>query len=119
MRENDEFTLSLLTNEEILRMHRQGEEAHQVYRTEKACAWKSRDWEDGSTYVALFNLSDEEAEVTACFQELELSGKFAVRDLWAKEDQGEESETLRAKIGPHGAAVYQLKWVDFGKQESV
>lgn len=113
MRENDDFTLSLLTNEEILKMHRQGEEAHQIYRTEKACVWKSRDWEDGSVYVALFNLSDREAPVSACFEELDISGKFTVRDLWAGQDIGTENQKLEALIGPHGAAVYKLKWADF------
>ncbi len=114
MRDNDEFTLSLLTNEEILKMHRQGEGAHQVYRSERSCVWKSRDWEDGATYVALFNLTDKERLITVKFEDLELSGKFAVRDLWEKRDLGEDSEGIEAKLSAHGAAVYRLKWVDFG-----
>lgn len=113
LRNNDEFTLSLLTNREILRMHRQGENAHQVYRNGKACVWQSRDWEDGSTYAVLFNLSDEEGEVAVRFQELELSGQYQVRDLWERRDLGTESEGVCALLPPHGAAVYRLKWVDF------
>ena len=89
LRNNDDFTLSLLTNPEILRMHRQGEEAHQVRRSARSCVWQSRDWEDGSTYVALFNLRDTPGEVTVYFHELELLGKYAVRDLWAHKDLGE------------------------------
>ena len=113
MRENDEFTLSLLTNKEILRMHRQGEEPHQVRRSDRSCVWKSRDWEDGSTYVALFNLRDKPAEVSAYFDELELTGKYAVRDLWNHRDLGEEEEGLAASLPAHGAGVYRLKWVAF------
>ncbi len=113
LRDNDEFTLSLLTNTEILRMHRQGEGAHQVRRSERSCVWKSRDWEDGSVYVALFNLTDKERLVTAGFRELELSGKYAVRDLWNRKNLGEDSEGLEVKLPAHGAAVYQLKWLDF------
>lgn len=108
MRDNDEFTLSLLTNGEILRMDQKGTDAHQVYRTEKACAWKSLDSEDGSVYVALFNLSDEEKEITACFEELELSGTYQIRDLWAGKDQGTVEGKVAATIAPHGAAVYKL-----------
>lgn len=109
MRNNDDFTLSLLTNAEILRMQRFGTDAHQVYRTEKACVWKSTDQEDGSVYAALFNLSDSAAQVTACFEELEIAGTYQVRDLWAKEDKGTETEKLSAWIAPHGAVVYRLK----------
>ena len=108
MRDNDSFTLSLLTNKDILRMHRLGTGAHQVYRTERTCAWKSVDSEDGGVYVALFNLSDEEREVTACFEELELSGTYQVRDLWAGEEKGSAAEKVGAVIAPHGAVVYKL-----------
>ncbi len=113
LRNNDEFTLSLLTNREILKMHRQGENAHQVYRTEKACVWQSRDWENGCTYCALFNLSDQQSEVTVRFENMELSGKYRVRDLWERRDLGEESEGICAMLPPHGAAVYRLKWEEF------
>lgn len=113
LRNNDDFTLSLLTNPEILRMHRQGEEAHQVRRSARSCVWQSRDWEDGSTYVALFNLRDTPGEVTVYFHELELLGKYAVRDLWAHKDLGEEAEGLTATLPAHGAAVYRLKWLSF------
>ena len=108
MRDNDEFTLSLLTNRDILRMNQQGRDAHQVYRTGTACAWKSVDSQDGGVYVALFNLSDEEKEITACFQELELSGEYHVRDLWSGEDKGTVDGKVSARLNPHGAAVYKL-----------
>ena len=109
MRNNDEFTLSLLTNRDILQMHRQGENAHQVRRTEKNCVWKSRDSTDGSTYVALFNLADIEAEVSVGWDELGLSGEYIAKDLWKQEESGPVSGELRRTLPPHGAAVYRLK----------
>lgn len=109
LRNNDEATLALLTNKEILRMHRRGENAHQVYRTEKACVWKSYDREDGSVYVALFNLAETEAEVSVGFPELELSGEYSTRALWEKRDLGTVRSVLSAKLPPHGAGVYRLQ----------
>lgn len=38
MPENDEWTLSLLTNREYLKMHRDSKKAHQFYRSEKTDA---------------------------------------------------------------------------------
>jgi len=109
MRDNDEFTLQLLTNREILEMHRFGEGAHQVYRTEETCAWRSVDTRDGGTYVALFNLSDQQREVSACWEELGLSGPHAARDLWAHQDAGVLEGRVAAVLPPHGSAVYKLE----------
>ncbi len=109
LRNNDEATLALLTNEGILRMHRQGKNAHQVYRTETACVWKSTDSEDGSVYTALFNFAETEAEVSVSLEELELSGKYAVRELWENRELGPVKNTLSAKLPPHGTGVYRLQ----------
>lgn len=109
LRNNDEFTLSLLTNRDILKMHRDGENAHQLRRNENDCVWKSLDREDGSVYAALFNLSEEEREVSVSFEELELAGKYAVRDLWRSRELGEESGEISAVLPPHAAAVYRLE----------
>lgn len=109
LRNNDEFTLYLLTNRDILKMHRDGENAHQLRRNENDCVWKSLDREDGSVYAALFNLSEEEREVSVSFEELELAGKYAVRDLWRGRELGEESGGISAVLPPHAAAVYRLE----------
>ena len=107
----DDFTLSLLTNTEILQMHRNGMEAHQVCRDESSCVWTSSDWQDNGTYVALFNLSDEDAEVSVRFEDINLAnGIYVVRDLWGGEDIGEDDEGVSAMLPPHGCAVYRLRW---------
>ena len=108
MRDNDAFTLSLLTNREILDMHRYGTGAHQVYRTDKAAAWRSVDTRDGGVYVALFNLSDGEKEISACWEELELEGAYTARELWSHQDQGSVEGKLAATLPTHGAKVYKL-----------
>ncbi len=108
LRNNDEATLALLTNPEILEMHHWGEQAHQVYRTENACVWKSRNSKDGSVYAALFNLSDAEAEISVSLEELELSGAYFARELWEKRELGEIGASLSARLPAHGASVYRL-----------
>ena len=56
MTRNDDFTLSLLTNEEYHRMHKYGVEARQVLNDEDMgrVAWTSLDPETGNRYLALF-----------------------------------------------------------------
>ena len=89
-------------------MHRYGTGAHQVYRTEKAAAWRSVDTRDGGVYVALFNLSDGEKEISACWEELELEGAYTARELWSHQGQGTVEGKLAATLPAHGAKVYKL-----------
>lgn len=56
MTKNDDFTLSLLTNEEYHQMHKYGVDAHQVLNDEDNghVAWTSTDPTTGNKYLALF-----------------------------------------------------------------
>ena len=107
MRDNDAFTLSLLTNREVLDMHRYGTGAHQVYRTDKAAAWRSVDTRDGGVYVALFNLSEETRTVRVTGEMLE--GTYsAASELWTGEKL-HLADGVTATLRKHDAAVF---WVE-------
>jgi len=108
LRDNDEWTLSLLTNEEVLAAHRYGREPQMVYRVGDRTVWKSVNAETGQIYVALFNLRDSESEVSVTLEQLAVSGTFAVRDLWKREDIGTTTSHLSASLRPHASAFYVL-----------
>ena len=56
MTKNDDFTLSLMTNEEYHKMHKYGQDAHQVLAEEENghTVWTSVDPATGNRYLALF-----------------------------------------------------------------
>lgn len=54
---NDEWTNSLLTNEEMLYMHAYGVNAHQVSNQDSRVIWSSEDPATGNRYAALFNIA--------------------------------------------------------------
>lgn len=56
MTKNDDFTLSLMTNEEYHQMHKYGQDAHQVLADEENghTVWTSVDPATGNRYLALF-----------------------------------------------------------------
>lgn len=112
LRDDDGFTRSLLTNGEILNMHRRGRDARQVLREGAACVWTSTDGEDGAVYAALFNLSDGQAEVAVDLEELGLSGPCRARNLWEKQDAGVVEGRVAGTLPPHGSAVYRLTPVE-------
>ncbi|PZD93238.1 alpha-galactosidase [Paenibacillus sambharensis] len=110
MRDNDDWTLSLLTNEEVLHLHRTGREARQLYREGDRVAWVSGS-EDGSTYVALFNAGDEPAEVSVTLEQLGLSGTgVKARDLWQREDLGTVDGKLSKQLQPHASMLVKLTY---------
>lgn len=47
-------------------------------------------------------------KISLNFEDLELSGKYTVRDLWAKKDLGEFSDQLSLVVRNHGARLVRL-----------
>jgi hypothetical protein len=104
--DNDEWTLSLLTNTAVLDVQKYGKNPVQVLRNNKEAVWKN-DARDGSTNLALFNLSD--AIHTIHFPLFYLGfQKASLRDLWNKQDCGIAEEEIVVEIPSHGAVLYQL-----------
>jgi len=102
MRENDQWTLDLITNADVLRLIGHSHHARQLYRTENAAAWHSYD-EDGSEYLALFNLSDDTAEV---FADLPWE-PGDVKELWGRDEL--LTSAVSARIPAHGAVLIRRK----------
>lgn len=109
LRDNDDWTLALLQNAEVLALNKNSYGAEQLHRNEETAAWKSFG-KYGSVYVALFNLSDNERNISVDFAEIGIDKKASVRDLWAKRDIGYAENRVQASIPAHGAKLYQLKF---------
>ena len=107
LRDNDAWTLSLLTNPEVLRLETDGFGAEQLERSDGRAVWCGRD-RSGGVNLALFNLSDQKADIAASLEDLGLSGMQNVRDLWARRDLSPSAEQVGCTIPAHGAALYHL-----------
>ncbi len=102
LRYNDEFTLSLLTNTEVLEMHRNSSGAHQVRRDEKdgkgEIIWQSQS--ERFVYTALFNTDSAPGII-----EFECD-KSVVHDMWKNEDIPYEGSL---EVPPHGARLIKTE----------
>lgn len=105
----DEFTLSLLTNDEVLDVNQDplGKQAGRVSSADDLEVW-AKDLEDGSRAVGLFNRGFIEAGVTAKWSDLGISGMQTVRDLWRQKDVGNFSDQFSASVPPHGAMLLKI-----------
>ncbi|SNC66628.1 NPCBM/NEW2 domain-containing protein [Hymenobacter gelipurpurascens] len=57
---NDTFTLSLLTNKEVLALHRNSTNNRQLFRKDNLIAWTADDPATGDKFLGLFNAQDQE-----------------------------------------------------------
>jgi alpha-galactosidase len=105
----DEFTLGLLTNDEVLEVNQDplGRQARRVARVGDTEVW-SRLLEDGSRAVGLFNRGEAEAEVSVVWPQIEALGPQKVRDLWRQRDEGVFADGYRARVPRHGVKFLKV-----------
>ncbi|MGJ1446391.1 glycoside hydrolase family 27 protein [Sphingobacterium spiritivorum] len=105
---NDAFTLSLLTNEEVLKMHRESTEVRQLFRQNGKVAITSKNQKTGDTYLAIFNLNKENTDITIHISDLGLNGTVTATDLWNRKNHFKVKEKLIKKLRPHSAMLFRL-----------
>jgi alpha-galactosidase len=105
----DEFTLNVLTNDEIIEVNQDplGKPGYRVAKNGDLEVWK-RELEDGSIAVGLFNRGEKPAMVTATWSDLGLSGKIKVRDLWRQKDLGKYKIQYSEQVGRHGVVMVKI-----------
>ena len=105
----DEFTLNLLTNDEVLDVDQDplGKQACRVAAVDNLEVW-AKDLEDGSKAVGLFNRGIMNADVTVKWADLGISSKQKVRDLWRQKDVGEFTGQFTSPVLPHGAVLIKI-----------
>ncbi len=111
----DEFTLSLLTNDEVLALDQDplGRQATQMFNDGTRVVY-AKTMADGSMALGLFNLGETPTTVTARWYQMPtpLAGTYRVRDLWRQKDTGTFTgayeSTVAAEVAPHGVMLYQL-----------
>ncbi|MNN23166.1 Alpha-galactosidase A precursor [compost metagenome] len=108
MRDNDKWTLSLLTNRDVLYLHRHGFGAHQVSREAEKIVWIAKD-NEGAVYAALFNVGDDAATVSVSMVQLGLTHNPQGKELWTGERANVSDGQLSANLPPHGTALYRLE----------
>jgi len=105
----DEFTLSLLTNDEVIEVDQDalGKPGRRVAKNGDLEVW-ARPMEDGSLAVGLFNRGEGLKVVEARWGDLGIQGRQRIRDLWRQRDVGLAEEKLEAAVARHGVVLVRL-----------
>lgn len=104
----DDFTLNLLTNDEVLAIDQDalGKQAQQKIKTKDYQIWV-KEVKDGKKAIGIFNLSDVYQNIQLNFSDIGLKGNFTVRDLWRQKNLGVKQELI-SKVPPHGVTLILL-----------
>jgi hypothetical protein len=111
MRENDEFTLSLLQNRDLIDMLKNSNGARQFSREETdgkgEIIWTSTC--EGCKYIALFNTDEKEREISFDITDISIgSVKYSVWDMWSHEEYAVTDSVFTANVNPHGARLFKI-----------
>lgn len=106
----DDFTLKLVTNDEILKMHKNARHSHQVWRKDvngtEHCLWVAQCCE-GGLYAAIFNLGEQNSEIKIPLEDLEIETPVSLVDLWTGE-KTQADRSIDVKLNAHGACAYYI-----------
>ncbi|MFI5708712.1 fibronectin type III domain-containing protein [Kribbella sp. NPDC051620] len=103
----DAYGLKLLTNREVIAIDQAGVPARPLNQDQLQQTWYAKNT-DGSVTVGLFNLGEEPATVTGKFDELGITGKARVRDVWAGQNMNNVSGQVSAVLPAHGSKLYKI-----------
>ena len=106
--DNDDWTLSLLTNMDALAVNQRSTNNRELFRDHHLRAWIADDPDSPARYLACFHLGDDAPlEMRIPLSELALP-RCQVRDLWAREEVGVVEVALEIHLQPHAAVFYRL-----------
>ena len=128
MPNNDEFTLSLMTNDEVLAVNQASLNNRQIFNHTNQIAWVADVPNSKDKYVALFNASplprarrgnsstntvpqesSEPATITVPLGDVGFSGTCSVRNLWEHKDMGKVNDSVSATVSSHGAVLLRVR----------
>ena len=105
----DRFTLSLLTNDEVLAINQDalGKEATEVFKTAEYLIYV-KDMEDGSKAVGIFNISGNYQTININWSDLGISNYHKVRDVWRQKYIATDNKTFKTGVAAHGVELVRL-----------
>jgi alpha-galactosidase len=117
MEKLDDFTLNLLTNDEVIEVNQDplGKQAT-CQQTIGELRIYVKELEDGSSAVGFCNFGVETSDISyKDFDKIGLSGKYIVRDLWRQKEVSKvttQGGELAIKVPAHGVLLYKFSEVE-------
>ncbi len=117
--DNDAFTLSLLTNKDMLYINKFSKNNHQLFRINDLIAWTADDSKSNDKFLAVFNAQDltsgtipaTSTAITVKLKDLGIFRKCSIKDVWNNRILGTFNDEFSPTIPRHGAGLYRLSQI--------
>ena len=105
---NDEYTTSLVTNDEVLAVNQQGSHGREFFSNGAQRVWVANSTDSSAKYLAVFNVGEHDENIQIHWHELGLPEECVLRDLWEKKEVGEVHGGHTFSLTPHASGLYKL-----------
>ncbi len=113
---SDAWTLSLLTNAEVLALNQKGRNNRPLFHANGLAAWAADHPANGDTYLAVFNTRDKEGKgiepgiaVPVRLADLGITRSAVITDVWTGKPVGVVAGEFAPVVAYHGAGLYRLR----------
>jgi hypothetical protein len=105
----DDFTLNLLTNDEVLAIDQDalGKQAVPVIKEGDIQVYR-KELSDGNWAVGVFNLGDTTKTFVLSFERLGMPARVRLRDVWRQKDLGEFEKRFDTVLPAHGVTLVKV-----------
>jgi len=109
MSQLDDFTMNLLTNDEVLAIDQDAlaRPAQKILDKDHFQVW-IKELADGTKAVGIFNLGDQAGRQTIDLSMLRSGPRIKIRDLWRQKDLGTFSHIYTAMVPSHGVLLVKV-----------
>ncbi|MEP7144343.1 MAG: glycoside hydrolase family 27 protein [Ferruginibacter sp.] len=106
---SDSFTMSLLTNREVLYVLNRSTNNRQLINAGNKIAWTADDPGNSDKYLAMFNAADTAQTVSiSMIRYLGVKGNYSIKNIWTGKQERSSPDMVSAHINPHGVVFYKL-----------
>ncbi len=101
---NDDFTLSLLQNEDIININRYSSYGREVYRKGNEIIWAANGY--NKYYVAVFNIGDTPLRSEFSLKYIGFDDEAKAREIWRGAVQ--QGDIIKSEVAVHGVCLYEI-----------
>jgi len=113
--DNDEFTLSLLTNNDVLYINRYSKNNHQLFRKDDIIVWVADDTKTDNKFLAVFNAQDpsgvmpvDSTVIRINLENLGITGTCEIQNVWTHQNLGTFFKEFAPVIRSHASGLYRI-----------
>ena len=106
--DNNEFTLSLLTNPDIIQVNQNSTNNKELSFENGVSIWTANDKTNPVTYIAFLNTTDQVQEFSYSTDKAGKNNPGQIKDLWKKQTISFQGNTFKISLPAHGASIYSI-----------